>query len=342
MSVESGAASMGEDPPSPPTPSAGSVVDPRFDRARSLVGIAREYGIVISFALLFVTLSLASNVFLSWTNLTNILDQQAAIGIMAVAGTLVIIGGNFDISIGAIYGVAGVTAAQVANSDGATIGFLAGAGIGLGLGLVNAILITTTRINSFIGTLATSIMFQGLGLAISGGTVISATANHFDALAVPEIAGIKMSVYIFLAVTVVLAIVLGRTMLGRYIFAVGGNAEAARLSGVRVRTIHGATFAISGLAAGIAGVIVASRTGSGIANSGLGLELTTIAAVVVGGTSILGGEGAIWRSVLGVLLLALIGNGFNLLNVNPTYQQTFTGAIIVAAVALDALTRRRR
>ena len=135
--------------------------------------------------------------------------------------------------------------------------------------------------------------------------------------------------------------VLGRTTFGRYVYAVGGNAEAARLSGVRVGVIRGACFAISGLGAGIAGMLLASRTQSAAANLGTGLELTAISAAVVGGTSILGGEVAIWRGVLGTLLLAIIGNGFNLLNIDTTYQQIVQGGLILIAVAADQLARRR-
>ena len=135
--------------------------------------------------------------------------------------------------------------------------------------------------------------------------------------------------------------VLARTIFGRYVYAVGGNPEAARLSGIRVGGIRGTAFAISGLAAGIAGVLMASRTSSSQANLGAGLELTAISAAVVGGTSILGGEGAIWRGVLGLLLIAIIGNGFNLLNVDTTYQQIVQGGLILIAVAADQLLRRR-
>jgi ribose transport system permease protein len=126
------------------------------------------------------------------------------------------------------------------------------------------------------------------------------------------------------------------------VYAVGGNAEAARLSGIRVGLVRGVTFALSGLAAGLAGVVVASRVSTGQADTGAGLELAAIAAIVIGGTSILGGEGAIWRTVLGVVLITLIGNGFNLLNVDPTYQQIFQGVIILLAVGIDAWARRSR
>jgi ribose transport system permease protein len=146
---------------------------------------------------------------------------------------------------------------------------------------------------------------------------------------------------VFLAFFAFTAFLLARTTFGRYVYAVGGNPEAARLSGVRVGLVRGACFALSGLAAGIAGVLAASRTSSAQADLGMGLELSAIAAAVVGGTSILGGEGAVWRGVMGVLTLAIIGNGFDLLGIDTTYQQLVQGILILLAVAVDQLVRRR-
>jgi ribose transport system permease protein len=153
--------------------------------------------------------------------------------------------------------------------------------------------------------------------------------------------GAKYSVWVFAAFFCITAFLLARTTFGRAVYAVGGNPEAARLSGIRVGLVRGACFALSGLAAGIAGVLAASRTSSAQADLGSGLELAAIAAAVVGGTSIMGGEGAVWRGVLGVLTLALIGNGFDLLNIDTTYQMIVQGALILIAVAADQLLRRR-
>ena len=133
---------------------------------------------------------------------------------------------------------------------------------------------------------------------------------------------------------------LSKTAFGRYIYAVGGNADAAHLSGVRVHRIRTVAFVISGLTASIAGVLVASRVATGQADAGLGLEISAIAAIVIGGTSINGGEGAVWRTVFGVLLVTLVGNGFNLLNLNPIWQQVFMGAVILAAVAIDSWSKK--
>jgi ribose transport system permease protein len=307
---------------------------------RSVAAALRDYGIVIFFLALFIALSLLSNVFFTKTNFLNILDQTAPAGIIACAMTLVIIGGGFDLSVGAVFALGGVAAAQTASHLGVWEGMVVGALFGLGLGIVNGLLITVGRINSFIATLASSFMFYGVGQVMTNGFLVSEADPSFSALGNNGFGGVKYSIWLFAAVAVCATVVLSHSTLGRYIFAVGGNAEAARLAGIQVNVVRVTTFALSGLAAGIAGVLVASRISQGQADSGGDLTLTTIAAVIIGGTSILGGEGAVWRSVLGVLLLALIGNGFNLLNVNPVYQQIVEGGIIVLAVAFDSWSRR--
>jgi len=302
--------------------------------------ILRNYGTVIAFVVLFVVLSLTSSAFLSLRNLHNIVDQSAHIGIVACAMTIVIIGGCFDLSVGATFAIAGSLAAIIARAGYTEIGILTGLLVGLALGLINGGIITLLRINSFIATLATSLVIRGLALVLTGGLLIIVSDPKFALLGQGRFLEIKYPVFIFIAFVVVTWFILSRTTFGRYVYAVGGNAEAARLSGVRVGLIRTLTFCLTGLAAGLAGVITVSRIAQGVADIGVGVELDAIAATVIGGTSILGGEGAIWRTVVGVLLLRLIGNGFNLLNVPPFYQSIFQGVIIIFAVSLDTLSRR--
>jgi ribose transport system permease protein len=314
-----------------------------FDLSRlKRLAVLRDYGIVFAFAALFIVLSLASPVFFTRINLLNILDQWSATLIIAVAGTLVLIAGGFDLSVGSIFALAGVIAALTVPHIGAWGAILLGVGAGLGCGVLNGILATWGRINPFITTLATSIMIAGLALALTHGNLISVLTNtHFTVLGRGKFGTIKYSIWTLLAFTLACGYLLSRTTYGRRVYASGGNPEAARLSGVRVNLVKASTFALSGTAAGIAGTIVASRVATGQADSGgLGIALDAVAGIVIGGTSILGGAGAVWRTVLGVLLLAMIGNGFNLLNVNSTYQRIFTGAIILFAVGLDAWSRR--
>jgi ribose transport system permease protein len=301
----------------------------------------RDYGIVLAFVALFVVLTLSTSNFATTRNFGNILDQYAALGLLAIGETVCIIAGVFDLSAGAMVSVTGVVAAKVAVSSSPVAGLIAGVAAGLGLGIFNGIVIHLTRINSFIGTLATSIVFAGVAILITGGNIVTVRDPAFGAIGQDSALGIKYTGWTFLVFTVVAGLLLARTMFGRYVYAVGGNAEAARLSGIRVGLIRGACFALSGTAAGLAGMLLASRTQSAQANLGSGMELTAISAAVVGGTSILGGDGAVWRGFLGILLLAIIGNGFTLLNVDTTYQQIVYGALILIAVAADQLLRRR-
>jgi ribose transport system permease protein len=317
--------------------------EPRWGGKRPQISIVRDYGIVVAFVALFVVLTFTSDVFLTWTNLFNILDQNAAVGCIAVGGTLVFIAGGFDLSVGSIYAVAGVTAAMSAPHVGPGGALLLGVLIGLGFGVVNGILTTVGRINAFIATLGTSIIIGGIALVMTGGFLIQVTDPTFSLLGRSSIGQLKYTVIVWLGFSLLCGFLLSRTTFGRHIYASGGNAEAARLSGIRVGLVRATTFAISGLAGGLGGVIVVSRVATGQADAGgFNLAVLAVAGIVIGGTSILGGEGAIWRTILGVLLLALIGNGFNLMNVNPTYQDIFRGGIILIAVAIDAWARRTR
>jgi ribose transport system permease protein len=315
----------------------------RMSRVRRRVGAVelRDYGIVVAFVVLFVGLSLSTGPFFTTRNFGNILDQYAALGLLAIGETVCIIAGIFDLSVGAIVSVSAVVACMTALSVSPAFGLVAGVLTGVGLGIVNGVVIHFTRINPFIGTLATSIVFAGFAIIITGGNIVTVIDPAFGKVGQDAFLGIKLTGWVFLIFTVLAALLLARTTFGRYVYAVGGNAEAARLSGIRVGLIRGACFAFAGASAGLAGVLLASRTQSAQANLGMGLELTAISAAVVGGTSIFGGEGAVWRGFLGVLLLAIIGNGFTLLDVDTTYQQIVYGTLILVAVAADQLLRRR-
>ncbi|MHB8470141.1 MAG: ABC transporter permease [Gaiellaceae bacterium] len=310
-------------------------------RQRAAAIDVRDYGIVIAFVALFLALSILSGNFFTKQNLANIFDQWSAIGLLAIGETICIVAGVFDLSSGAMVSVTAVVACKVALSVSPAAGLVAGVLTGLGLGVANGVVIHLTRINSFIGTLATSIVFAGLAIIVTGGNIVTVTAASFGHWGQDEALGLKYTGWTLIGFAVLMALLLSRTIFGRYVYAVGGNAEASRLSGIRVDLIRGACFALSGVAAGLAGSLLASRTMSAQADLGTGMELTAISAAVVGGTSIFGGDGAVWRGFLGVMLLAIIGNGFNLLNIDTTYQQIVYGGLILLAVAADQLLRRR-
>ena len=297
--------------------------------------------IVIPFVITLVVLSLASSSFLRFQNLTNILDQQAGIIIVACAGTLVLIAGGIDLSIGAIYGLAGAISLNVATTAGSPAGVLAGLAVGLAVGLVNGIIVTRFRVNALIGTLAMSFVVSGIAAIVTKGNLVVALDHpDFQDFAATRIAGITSAAWMMILTAVAATILLSRSIFGRYVYATGGNAQAARLGGVRVNAIRVATFALSGAAAGLAGTIDSSRVLSAQASSGQFLTFTVLTGIIVGGTSILGGEGSMQRTVVGCLFVALVANGFNLLGLDPFYQQVTLGVILLLAVGVDAWSRR--
>ncbi|MBI1257430.1 MAG: ABC transporter permease [Chloroflexi bacterium] len=317
---------------------------------KSIRSILLDYGILIAFAVLFAALSVGTNAFLTPRNQLNILDQAHQIGLIACAETIVIIAGGFDLSTGAIFAMSGVVAALVARDMGQVesiaaiapyLGWIAGIVAGTLFGLLNGLLVTVLRINTFVATLASGIVIRGLALIITQAEQIRVSDTNFQTLARSGLGDANNTIFIWLGFALILTFVLNRTQFGRYVFACGDNPEAARLSGINVSKIRTITFCISGFAAALAGVVYASKFMKAQNDSGQGLELIAIAAVVIGGTSITGGEGAVWRTVLGVLFLRLISNGFNLINVNTFYQDVFQGLIILFAVALDAMRHRR-
>jgi len=325
----------------------------RFDLARlrdagvrgAAEGRLRAAGIVIPFVILFIVLSIASSSFATKPNLLNILDQQSAVLIIAAAGTLVLVAGGIDLSVGAVYALAGVVAAELAQHMAPAPAIIIGVLCGFVVGVVNGIVATYFRINALIATLAMSFVISGIASLITHGNLV-VLFNHqgFGKLARSEFITVKTSIWIMLLAVIVLGLFLARTTLGRYMYAAGGNAEAARIAGVHVNRTRVVSFMLSGGAAGLAGVIDASRVLSAQSASGSGdaLTFTVLAGIVVGGTSILGGEGAVWRTVVGVLFIALIGNGYDLLGLNPLYEQITLGAIMLLAVGIDAWARQRR
>lgn len=328
---------------STPGPAPAAVAPaPRAPRALAVAELAREYAALILLVVLFVVLSIASSAFLTSDNILNIISQQAPVAIVACAATLVIIAGSFDLSTGAIVAVTNVVAAQIAvHSGGPVLGLVAAAVMGLGLGIVNGLVITLLRVHSFLATLATSLVYGGLALLMTNGALVPVDDDTFVALGQNSIGPIAIATVVLVVFALLMMFLLNRTVAGRHVFAVGGNPEAAALSGIRVNAIHVLTFAMSGLAAGVAAAILVSRVSSGQPTQGSDITLNAIAAVILGGTSIYGGAGAVWRTLTGVYLLALIGNGFDLLDANQFYKNLVTGIVIVSAVALAASGRRR-
>jgi ribose transport system permease protein len=299
----------------------------------------RDYGIIVFLIGIAAALSATSSSFRTGANFSNIVNQMSWQGIAACGATLTIVSGGFDLSQGAVYAFCAIVAVMTAGSLGAFGAFILAILVGLGLGAFNGAVIAFGGINSFIATLATSYVFLGLATVITGGNVASTSVSHF--MVMNDVYGLTVASWLFIVVALVTGVLLAFTRFGRGLYAIGGNPEAARLSGIRISFYRVVVFSLSGACAGIAGVIAASQAGSADPSIGSTLALTSIAATVVGGTSIMGGEGAIWRAVVGALILELINNGFVLLNLNPVYEDVVFGALVLLAVGLDVLLRRR-
>ena len=318
-----------------------AVASRRLDRY-GLLGYLQRFGVLVIIALLMAFMTVVSDSFFTPRNLLNILNQSTPLAVIASALTLVIIGGGFDLSTGSIFGVAAVCSAWLAVHFDPFVGLATAPLIGLALGLINGAIITGFQVHSFLATLATSLVFRGMAVLASGGFLIPVRMDAFTWLGRGKIGIVNVAVVVLVLFVAAMMFLLNRTTFGRRVYAIGGNEEAAVLSGVRVNAVKIGTFALTGFAAGLASAIATSRISMGQPQAGAGMELEAIAAVILGGTSIYGGQGAVWRSVAGVLLLSLIGNAFNILNVNPFFKDLTTGLIIVGAVAISAVGKWRR
>ncbi len=291
---------------------------------------------------LFVFLSLASPYFFTATNLSSVVRQTAVINIMALGMTMVIVSGGIDLSVGAILAFSGTigTMAMV-SGGGISAGIVVGILCGLGWGLANGTLITSLKIPPFIVTLGTLGIARGLTLIISNGLPVVGLPREFAYLGEGSIAGVPFVLLVLLACAGVMYVVLHSTKLGRYTYALGSNKEAAVYAGIPVAKYTVAVYAICGMLSGVASMIEASRLMTGQPTAGQAYELQVIAAVVIGGGSLSGGEGSIVGTLIGAFIMGLLANGSDLLGINPYLQQAIIGAVIILAVALDEARKRR-
>lgn len=305
--------------------------------------ILTDYGIIWATLLVFLLLLFTADNFLTPANLRNILDQQAFFLIAGSAVTLTLIGGNFDISLSACFINATIATALTMNATGSwQLALLAGIAISSLFGAVNGAIVAWARINSFIATLATSFVFYGVAFLMSNRSIVRVTEIDFSNIARGRIWGITKATWIAAAVVAVFWVLLSRTRFGRHVYATGGNPEAAHLAGIRVKIVTLLTFVLTGAATGLAGALSASRTLVGQPHDDFTFVFTVLTAVIVGGTSIAGGEGAVWRTLFGAFFIAFVINGFNLLQIDPIIQRLIQGGVIVLAVAADNWTRSRR
>jgi inositol transport system permease protein len=279
--------------------------------------------------------------FWTMTNLTNVARQVSILALISVGETFAILSAGIDLSVGSLLAIVSVICAQTMLEYGVAAGILAGILIGAVCGLINGLLIAKARIPPFIATLAMLVGARGAALTLSGGLPIAGLPKSFLTIGAGYILGIPIPAIIAAIVMLIGYFILSRTSFGRSVYAVGGNEEAAMLSGINVARVKILVYLLSGICAGIAGVVLTSRVISGQPTLGEVQELYAIAAVVIGGSKISGGYGGVGKTVLGVLVLGLLNNGLNLIRVSSYVQLIVIGVIIVLAVYVDLLRSRR-
>jgi len=331
------------------TPEGGKRADP--------LTVMSRFGAFVFLIVLCVVFTILEPAFVSTTNIFNVLRQVSIYGLLAIGMTFVILTGGIDLSIGSLLALSGLVGAAVykggtgllsAGTAGQAHGYglLAAVGaavlVGLTGGLLQGFAVSKLRVPAFIVTLGGLSIFRGLSLVFTQGQPISTFPPEYSYWGQGLIGPVPIPVIVFLTFAVLATIVLRYTRYGRHIYAIGGNQEASRLSGLNVSRLLLSVYLITGFFAGLSGFLLSSRLNSAEVIAGVGYELTVIAGVVIGGTSLFGGEGSIFGTVVGVVLIGVLNNGLTLIDVSPYYQQIIVGIIIVLAVYLDQLVKRRR
>ena len=297
---------------------------------------------LLTLLLLCLVTALMTDRFLSPLNLTNILVQSSIMAVIAMGMTFVIIAGGFDLSVGSTAALSGCIAAMVMVKAGLLAGVGAGVAAGAAVGLANGLIIARLDVNPFITTLGMMVLVRGIVFLLTGGAPVGdeGLPGAFLAFGSGRFLGVHYLVWVPAILLAALSWLLHATPYGRRVFATGGGREAAYLSGVRVERIIASTYVWCGALAGLAGVMLAARLQSGQPTAGEFYELTAIAAVVLGGAALHGGEGTLYKTIIGVFIMIVLGNSLNLLNVDSYWQRVAVGAVIIAAAAADRLRSR--
>ncbi|NMB00048.1 MAG: ribose ABC transporter permease [Firmicutes bacterium] len=300
--------------------------------------LIRRYGMLLVLIVMVLLASMLSDRFLTTANLINVMRQVAINAILAAGMTIVIISGGIDLSIGSVVAISGALGAGVmASGQGWFVGVLVTLMIGLLFGITNGLFIAYGQLPPFIVTLATMALARGFTQVYTGGRAIAVSNATFQWFGHGYIGTIPVPVIIMIFVYVLAYIFFKHMKLGRLVYAVGGNEQACRMAGIRVNRVKVAIFGINGLLAGLVGVILTARLFSAQPTAGVSYEMDAIAAVILGGTSLAGGRGNIGGTIIGALIIGVLGNVFNLLDVSPFYQDVAKGLVILVAVLLDRL-----
>lgn len=321
------------------TTPATAPVAPR-QRMRTFID---RFAMPIIFVVLCVVLAFSSEYFLTARNLMDILRQTSINGILAIGMTYVILTKGIDLSVGSILAFAGICSGLVAaQGHGVLAALSAGLLAGAVLGAVNGFVVARLSVPPFVATLGMLSVARGLTYIVNDGSPVADLPDAYLSLGDGKLGPLSMPIVIFAAVALLFWMVLKYTTYGRYVYAVGGNEKSARTSGIGVRRVIFSVYVVSGLLAGLAGMVLSARTTSALPQAGLSYELDAIAAVVIGGTSLSGGTGSLVGTLFGALLIGVINNGLNLLGVSSYYQQVAKGLIIVLAVLLDVSRKKQR
>lgn len=305
-------------------------------------GLYTLLGLLVFIALMVIAMAIVSPVFLSSGNLINIIRQVSLNGILAVGLTFVILTGGIDLSVGSLVAVTGVVVgSMLVNGYGWMEAVVAGVAISVLFGVFNGVMIAYCGLPPFIATLAGQTIGRGFALVFSDGKPYALANKDFLNIGKGSALGIPIPIWILFIVCAVAAIVLNKTTYGRHVYAFGGNRNATKLSGVKIKFVEMIVYVISALMAGIVGIILAARISSGQPTAGTGYELDAIAAVAIGGTSMSGGIGTLAGTILGFIIIGVLSNSLTLLNVSSFYQQIVKGAIILIAVLMDMRSKRK-
>jgi len=307
------------------------------DQSRTFpVAWLKRNGVFVALAVLVIVMMSLAPQFATRENLTNVLQQNAIIGVIACGMTFAIIIGGFDLSVGSTAALSSVAAAIVITATGSIpFGLFAAIAAGLVVGIVNGGLIAFLRINPFVATLGTMTMIRGLVFVATNATPVFGVPFGFTTLGLGKTMGLPNLVIVFSVVAIFLGFLLHQTRFGHHVYLVGGNARAAAVMGIRTRRLRFWSYMIVAICAAVAGVLLVGQTASGQPQAAMGYELTAIAAVIVGGATLGGGKGRMLGTVAGVFLLGVVSNSLNLLGVSPFWQPVATGLILVVAVGLD-------
>jgi inositol transport system permease protein len=327
--------------------------DKRQQMSHQISGLFNKYGIFLIFAVMILVASLLSPAFVSSTNLINIVRQMSIVGLIALGVTGVIVCAGIDLSSGSVVGLTAVIAASMSQTPDYSAAFypglhlplivpvLAACAVGALVGLINGSLVAKARIPPFIATLGTFTAVRGAALLYTGGRPISNLTDEYNFIGQGDVFGLPVPIIILVVMAVVTHVLYAHTKFGKYIYAIGGNEQAARVSGINASRYKMLIYVYASFLAALAGLVVSSRIGSGQPGLGVGYELDAIAAAVIGGTSLsAGGIGTVAGTIVGALIIGVLNNTLDLMNVSAYWQQIIKGCIIVGAVILDQLKNR--